>query len=239
MISYLDDFVGELIGELKRLNLYDNTIVIFTSDHGEMFGEHGMWFKRTFYEESAKIPMIISWPGTLSQRNVEDVASSIDLFPTMLDMVGYKEMQQLESRIDGKSFKGLLEGNNTGWKNEALLEYMGGGVINPMFMVRKDQWKYVYVHDHAPLLFDLQNDPHELDDLSKRPEFSQKMQELQQIAIGDIDVAKLKEEVIREQRNRVIVQNAQKYGEAYSWEYQPFFDASQQYVRGGNLPSFV
>lgn len=239
MITYLDEFVGQLIGELKRLNLYDNTIVMFTSDHGDMLGEHGMWFKRTFFDGSVKIPLMISWPGTLPHRLVEDVVSSIDLFPTMLDMIGYNEIPQLEERIDGYSLSGLLTGNSDGWKNEAVVEYLGGGVINPMLMVRKDQWKYVYVHEHTPLLFDLQNDPHEVNDLSKLPQYAEKMKELHQIAVGEIDVAALKENVIREQRERLIVHHAQTCGEPVSWDYQPMFDASQQYVRGGNLPSFI
>ncbi len=182
---------------------------------------------------------MISWPGNLSPRTVEEVVSSIDMLPTMLEVAGYNDMPQLEGRIDGHSLGRLLEGNGEGWKNEAVLEYLGGGVMNPMLMVRKDQWKYVYVHDHASLLFDLQNDPHELHDLSKQPEFSQTLQELHQGAFGDLDIAALKEEVIRDQRQRLIVQQAHAHGDPMNWDYQPFFDASKQYVRGGNSPSFV
>ena len=68
MISYIDTLVGQLIAELKHLGLFEDTLVVFTSDHGEMLGEHGMWYKRTYYEESLRVPLILSWPKTLKPQ---------------------------------------------------------------------------------------------------------------------------------------------------------------------------
>jgi choline-sulfatase len=239
MVSFLDDFIGEIFNQLKLLGLYENTIVIFTADHGEMLGEHGMWFKRTFFDESVKVPLIISWPGTWKHRQIEEVVSLVDLFPTIIEASGYDKPSEMQLQVDGETLVQLIKGNNKNWKNEAIVEYFGGGVINPMLMVRKDNLKYVYVHGCKPLLFDLKDDPHELHNLSGFTEQKDKMEELHRIAIGDIDIVKLKEEIIRGQKERAIVFRGSQCGEPLSWDYQPIFAASKQYVRGLNLPSFV
>ena len=87
--SYIDDCVGSILEELNSLGLKDNTVVIFTSDHGEMLGEHGMWFKRTFFEEAVKVPFLVSWPGSVAKNGVVGRTSSlIDLFATICELSG-------------------------------------------------------------------------------------------------------------------------------------------------------
>lgn len=238
MISLIDHYVGELIEELKRFDLYENTIIIFTSDHGEMLGEHGMWYKRTFYEESVKVPLIVSWSEVWSHREVEEIVSLVDLCPTIAELGGYEGAAELQNLIEGDSLYPLLDGSGKDWKNEVIMEYLGGGVRSPMLMIRKENMKYIFVLDQEPLLFDLDQDPHELNNLTGQKEWVQKQRELHKAAVGELDLSGLKEEIIRNQKDRLLIHRAQQIGDPVSWDYQPFFDASRQYVRGKNLPLF-
>ena len=85
MITYIDDKVGRIMDAMRATGLDDDTIVIFVSDHGEMLGERGMWYKQTFFEWSVRVPLIVSQPGTYAPRRVSELVSLVDLLPTMLD----------------------------------------------------------------------------------------------------------------------------------------------------------
>ena len=238
MISYVDTLVGQLIAELKHLGLYEDTVVVFSSDHGEMLGEHGMWYKRTFYEESLRVPLIVSWPKTLKPAVREELVSLVDLFPTMLDFAGSTEIERLRGGLDGETLLPLLEGEGKGWKNQILFEYLGGGVRTPMLGVRKDNWKYVHFHELPPLLFDLEKDPHELDNLAEIQEFAAKTEELRALAVGEMDVSAMRRQIVQGQKQRQLVHRAMHTGQYVPWDYQPEFDASKQYVREKNLPVY-
>ncbi len=203
-----------------------------------MLGEHGMWYKRTFYEESVKVPLIVSLSEVWSHREVEEIVSLVDLSPTIAELGGYEAAAELQNLIEGDSLCPLLDGSGKDWKNEAIMEYLGGGVRSPMLMIRKENMKYIFVLDQEPLLFDLDQDPHELNNLTGQKEWVQKQRELHKAAVGELDLSGLKEEIIRNQKDRLLIHRAQRIGDPLSWDYQPFFDASRQYVRGKNLPLF-
>jgi len=236
MISYVDTLVGQLIDELKRLGLYDDSIIVFTSDHGEMLGEHGMWYKRTFYEESLRVPLIISCPKRYRPAVRREIVSLVDLFPTILEFTGSSEAETDD--LDGSSLLPLLDGDGSEWNNRALFEYLGGGVRTPMLGIRKDNWKYVCFHELPSLLFDLETDPHELDNLAEKPDLADRVRELHSLAVGETDVADLRNRIVHSQKQRRRVQEAMHTGLYVPWDYQPQFDAAKQYVRGKNLPVF-
>jgi choline-sulfatase len=238
MISYVDALVGQLIAELKQLGLYEDTVIVFSSDHGEMLGEHGMWYKRTYYEESLRVPLIISWPKRFRPVVRQEVVSLVDLYPTILDMVGSAEIEAVRGGLDGETLLPLLEGEGKGWNNQVLFEYLGGGVRTPMLGVRKDNWKYVYFHELPPLLFDLEKDPHELDNLAAKQEFATKTEELHALAVGETDVSAMRKRIVKSQKQRQLVHRAMHTGQYVPWDYQPEFDASKQYVREKNLPVY-
>lgn len=238
MISYVDILVGQLIDELKRLGLYDDTIIVLTSDHGEMFGEHGMWYKRTFYEESLRVPLIISCPKRYRPAVRKEIVSLVDLFPTVLEFTGSSEAESPPGDLDGSSLLPLLDGDGSEWKNRVLFEYLGGGVRTPMLGVRKDNWKYVCFYELPPLFFDLEKSPHELDNLTKKQELTDRVQELHSLAVGETDVVDLRNRIVKSQKQRQRVQAAMHMGQYIPWDHQPQFDASKQYVRGKNLPVF-
>src|SRR3546814_20469126 len=112
MISYVDYLMGRLLAALHRAGLADDTIIVFTGDHGEMLGERGMWYKMTFYEWSARIPLIIHAPRLFGPRRVHRNVSLVDLLPTLLDLATDDHMPELIDPIDGNSLVPLIHGED-------------------------------------------------------------------------------------------------------------------------------
>lgn len=165
LIAEIDHWVGILLDKLDELNLTEKTLVIFTSDHGEMLGAHGMREKSTFYEESSHIPLIMRFPGEIEAgTTVDGYISLIDLFPTILD---YLQIPEHES--DGVSLRGLIEGTDTEHGRYVVTEWDFRGPVEPNYMVLKDGWKLMipYTKSSTVLnaLYDLNTDPHEINNL--------------------------------------------------------------------------
>jgi arylsulfatase A-like enzyme len=165
LVAEIDHWVGILLDKLDELNLTEKTLVIFTSDHGEMLGAHGMREKSTFYEESSHIPLIIRFPGEIEAgTTVDGYISLIDLFPTILD---YLEIPEHDS--DGVSLRGLIEGTDTEHGRYVVTEWDFRGPTEPNYMVLKDGWKLMipYTKSSTVLnaLYDLNTDPHEINNL--------------------------------------------------------------------------
>lgn len=228
MTSYFDSRVGQLVDELEKMGLRENTIVIVTSDHGDMVGEHGMWFKRTFYEWSARVPFIVSAPERYPQgRCVSEVSSLVDLFPTLLDMAGLPPAEN----IDGHSAARLLTGDDPDWKDEAVIDFTSAGAIHPWRAVRQGRYKYVSVHTADPLLFDLENDPDEWHNLAGKPEVADIEASLRQRVEEEWDGAAIEEDELLAQRERLFIRAALQQGTPIHWDAQPFYDASDQHTR--------
>lgn len=163
IITEIDDYVGEILDKLDTLGLADQTLIIFTSDHGEMLGAHGMREKNIFYEESAHIPLLIRFPGEVQPATtVDGYVSLVDLFPTILD---YLDVAETES--DGKSLRGLIEGSDTIHGQYVVTEWDRDNISN--YMVVKDGWKliipYTIKSSVINAMYDLNNDPHEMNNL--------------------------------------------------------------------------
>jgi choline-sulfatase len=238
MVSYLDRLVGDLLGDLERLELREDTVVVFTSDHGDMQGDHGMWFKRTFYEASAGVPLIVSWPGEFAPAHVAEAASLIDIGPTMVALSG-GDTARYESESDGRSLAGVLRGTERSRKDEAIVEYCGEGARSPMIMVRRGKMKYVCFHGFSSLLFDLENDPDELVDLAQDPAYAETVRELHAAAVRDLDLERLNTEVIRSQKARFLIQKSLQRGRRTAWDFQTHRDESRTYVRGENVAEYL
>jgi arylsulfatase A-like enzyme len=164
LVKEIDDRVGKILNKLDELGLTDNTLVIFTSDHGEMLGSHGMKGKFCFYEESSHVPMMIRFPGRIKPgTKVKAPVSNMDLFATILD---YLKMPLHPS--DGSSLRGLMEGT----ANEdtyVVTEWLSDLQGKPSHMVVKNGWKLMLPDPSAkklkPALYNLNDDPHELKNL--------------------------------------------------------------------------
>ena len=164
LVKEVDDWVGRILNKLDELGLTDNTLVVFTSDHGEMLGSHGLCGKFCFYEESSHVPMIIRFPGRIKAgTKVKSPVSNMDLFATILD---YMNMPTHPS--DGCSLRGLIEGTadkDTYVVTEWLSDLQG----KPSHMVLKGGWKLMLPDPSAKklkkTLYNLNDDPHELKNL--------------------------------------------------------------------------
>ena len=166
LVSVLDGLIGDILAALRNNDLADHTLIVYMSDHGEQVGEHGLWWKQTFYEESVLVPAIVSWPGGLpAGRRCREVVSSLDLNATMVEALGAPPLPG--SR--GRSLLDLLRGGRDAeWENEAFSEYCtDDGCLHRM--IRAGRWKLNYYHGQEPQLFDLEEDPGELDNRAADP----------------------------------------------------------------------
>jgi choline-sulfatase len=225
-VSYLDHKVGELMAELDRLGLTANTTVVFTSDHGEMLGEHGMWFKRTWFEPSVRVPLIVSDPtGRFDPGALDREVSLLDLAPTFCDLADLTTPNQMEGRS-------LLAPRHEGSEGAGILgEYLSEGVCQPMRYAVCDRLKYVYVHESAELLFDLDQDPDEMENQLNNPVYADRLNHLRALVHEDWDPAAQREEVLASQRRRraLHAENPDP-----GWDVQPDFDPTSQFVRRRN-----
>ena len=235
MVSYFDHKVGQLVDELEQLGLARNTVVVVTSDHGEMLGEHGMWFKRTFFEPSVGVPLVIA--GTEHIRcgqRVAEAVSLVDLFPTFVELSGRDDWREVESQVDGQSLCALLRGEERKRAQGAVSEYYSEGVCQPMRLAVIDRLKYVYVHKEEPLLFDLAQDPNEMNNCLADPSYVDRLEPLKHLVHDDWDPKEMRRRVLDSQRRRQLIHEAMAHGRDESWDVEPHIDASQQYVRHKN-----
>ncbi|HEC41571.1 MAG TPA: DUF229 domain-containing protein [Bacteroides sp.] len=183
MVKEVDDWVGKILDKLDELGLTDNTLVVFTSDHGEMLGAHGMYSKMVFYEESAHIPLLIRFPGRIEPgTTVDSYVSTVNLFATILD---YMDMP--EKKSDGFSLRGLINGTDEVNGKYVVTEWLSSLKSSPSHMVIKDGWKLMLpdssAKDVIKALYDLNTDPHEMNNLlgtnPDSPKHDEKVEELE------------------------------------------------------------
>ena len=234
-VSYFDEKVGGLLAELDQLGLAEDTAVIVLSDHGEMMGEHGMWFKRTFHEWSSHVPLIVRTPGAPAGQRVREAVSLVDVFPTLLDLAA---LPRPDTPIDGQSVAPAVQGGPC--HDHAMVEYYGEGVVQPMRALRRGKHKYVYVHEHEPLLFDVDSDPTEQHNLAGRPELAALEESLRADTLRDWDPDAMARRVMQSQQERLMIREALTKGTIgevgrsapdQTWHFQAHFDDSQRYVR--------
>ena len=205
LITYLDEKIGRLLDTLEATGQRENTVVVYISDHGDMNGEHGMWRKSNFYEASSRVPMQVVWPGRLPPgRRVGSVVSLVDLVATLVDIAGAPKVVPL----DGDSLLPLMKGEDEDWKDEAFSEYLAHGVRSPMAMLRRGPYKFNYSLGDRPELYNLIEDPKELVDLAGNPGHQHIVAELQERLLSFWDPVALEEEVLRSQKERLLIERA-------------------------------
>lgn len=160
LVTRMDIMIGEILEALRKNDLAENTLIIYSSDHGDQMGEHGLWMKRTFYEASVKVPAILSWPGALPEGvQCDHVLSSLDLNATMLEALDAPPLPNAR----GRSVLDLVRQPDTEWEDLAFSEYCTYEDCLHR-MIRRDEWKLNYYHGQEPQLFNLAEDPDELSD---------------------------------------------------------------------------
>ena len=194
LVTRLDALLGDIFGALERHGLLDDTLIIYTADHGEQIGEKGLWWKQTFYEDAVKVPAIVSWPARLPQGvHIDRVTSQLDLNATMLDAAG---APALPSSV-GRSLLPLISDPAfAGWHDIAFSEYCtepgdpahsDGDRIWQNRMVREGDWKLIYYRGMPSQLFNLADDPDEMNDLIDAPEHAGVAQRLTGLVLDDWD----------------------------------------------------
>ncbi len=227
-ISYIDDKLKDMVDALDTFGMRENTIVIFVSDHGEMIGEHGHVFKRTHYEWSVRVPLIVSVPGQEAKgERITKVVSLVDLFPTLLDMAGL----EIPAGLDGQSVLPLVHGQQEDWPDEMICENLGEGTWRPVRQIRRGRYMYVYVHGAPPLLYDLEADPGQWVNLAGRPELAEVEAELHHQVMDGRDPVETERRILQDQQSRFFLREALSQGRPAPWDFQPEFPASKQYVR--------
>jgi N-acetylglucosamine-6-sulfatase len=186
MLMAVDEGLGNMMKELEALNQLDNTIIVFTSDHGYWYGEHGLDEERRLaYEEAIRIPLLMRYPSKIKQgTRSEEMVMSIDLAPTLVEMAG----EPISEAFQGRSLLPIFENSVKDWRSSVLIEYYSDTVFERIRQmgykaVRNDRYKYIHYVDMegADELYDLQEDPYELKNQINNPDYSTKLTEMKHL----------------------------------------------------------
>ncbi|MDB5864465.1 MAG: Choline-sulfatase, partial [Betaproteobacteria bacterium] len=164
----LDHNVGRVLGALDEAGLSGSTRVLYGSDHGENLGARGLWGKWTMFEETAGIPLILAGPDVPAGRVMPEPVSLVDVFPTVLQCAGVAP-HRADSDLPGTSLLAAAQGKLP--KRTILSEYHAVASPSGSFMIRRGPFKYIHYCGYAPMLFDLEHDPYERNDLAALPEY--------------------------------------------------------------------
>jgi len=160
--TMVDSQIGRLLNRLDALGLTENTIVVFTSDHGDMMGSHGLQDKGFMYEEAHRIPLLIRKPGQTRGFRCDELVYNMDIMPTLLELID----EDLEDKLDALSLKPHLEGKTDRGRDALYLEFHGIRYLHTQRgLVTRDGYKYIFNPDDDDELYDLNTDPAEMDNL--------------------------------------------------------------------------
>lgn len=163
MVSFLDDNIGRMLRTLEATGLARDTVVVYTSDHGDNLGTRTFWGKSNMYEESAGVPLIMAGPGVPVGKRVTTPVSLVDAFPTILEIMG----ETPDPGLPGRSLLEIAEGIDP--DRTVFAEYHAVASMTGIFMVRFGRYKYVHYEGYRPQLYDLEADPFETTDLAGDP----------------------------------------------------------------------
>lgn len=235
-VSYVDDCVGKLLQTLKECKLDEDTIIVFSGDHGDMLGERNLWYKMSYFESSVRVPMLIHYPASFPARHISANVSTLDMLPTLADMTGVKLWADLP--MDGSSLYPYLT-NTPGGSDTVFAEYCGEGTVSPLMMIRRGRWKYITCPVDPPQLFNLNDDPQERINLAalapkhelSTPEVRETLAAFDAEAAAKWNFEQITKDVLLQQRSRRLVWAALLKGTFTSWDYNPQDDGRQKYIR--------
>ncbi len=231
-ISYLDARMGEIVEVLQRCDFESNTHIVLCSDHGDMLGERGLWYKMSFFDYASRVPLVICAPQRFSPGTVTVPVANHDVLPTLIELAGGNPApEQLACAIDGASLVSLAEGEIPKKPRPVYAEYCAEGSVAPMVMIRRQQYKFVYCAADPPQLFDLQDDPLELQNLATDKACAEVLASFTQEVQQHWDMGRFADEVKRSQACRQLVDRAHRQGKFTAWDYQPRQHASERFMR--------
>ena len=224
-ISYIDDKIGEVMAALESTG--QQAIILFVSDHGDMLGERGLWFKMSFFEGSARVPLMISAPQ-MQPGLVTDPVSTIDICPTLCDLAGV-DMSDVVPWTTGQSI--VPQGQGVERTEPVAMEYAAEASCAPMVSLRYGKWKYNRCILDPDQLFDLEADPHELTNLAEKPAHQGTRTQLRAKSEARWDLEQFDKDIRESQARRRVVYDALRQGGYFPWDHQPLQKASERYMR--------
>lgn len=223
-ISYVDDRIGEVLAALEATR--QEAVILFLSDHGDMLGERGLWFKMNFFEASARVPLMICAPG-LAPGLVTQAVSTLDVTPTLCALAGVS-LDEVAPWLDGVSLLPVAAGAVRG---AVPMEYAAEASEAPLVGLRRGRWKLVRCALDPDMLFDLEDDPQELVNLAADPAHAKVLEELRAEVAARWDLARFDADVRESQARRRVVYEALRNGAYFPWDFQPLQKASERYMR--------
>lgn len=247
LVDRMDAMIGQVLRGLEENGFAEDTLIVYTTDHGEQVGEHGLWWKQTMYEASARVPLLISWPGVVPEsQRCRRVVSALDLTATLLDAAGASALPDMA----GRSLLGLIgadegqlkdEGRRTNderspvfgrqlsssvlrpspdeWEDVAFSEFC---VEERWFhrMIRSGPWKLVHYHRHRPQLFNLEEDPDEIHDLAEDPQYAAVREDLTERVLDGWDAERIEAQWALKAEQATVLRawaRATRPAEQYRW----------------------
>ncbi len=224
MVEFDDRLIEQVLETLNQSGLRGNTLVVYTTDHGEMAGEHGLWWKMSFYEGSAGVPLIVSFPGHIREGAREETpASLIDLAPTLTDLAGTDEIPGMSGRSLVPQLIGEGSDPARGVFSEMFINSRiwpeVGASGGPARMLRRGEWKCSYYHGERPELFNLAEDPDEMQDRSGSPEAKEILDSMTAEVLAGWDPEELQADMDRCDAMRKVVNAAPRDPTVAAGEY--------------------
>lgn len=225
-ISYVDEKIGEILGALAAGRMEQDTVVVFLSDHGDMLGERGLWFKMNFFEGSARVPLMIAAPG-LPPGRVDTPVSTLDVLPTLAEIAGL-DLAGVAPWTDGVGLTAVAAGAPRG---PVPMEYAAEGSEAPLVALRDGPWKLVRCDLDPPILTNLADDPLERVNRAGDPAAAAALAAMSAAIDARWDLGRFDAEVRASQARRHVVYAALRNGAYYPWDFQPLQRASERYMR--------
>jgi choline-sulfatase len=232
-ISYVDAQFGAMLDALSATGLDRDTIIVVTSDHGDMLGERGLWYKMSFFEGACRVPLIVHAPDRFDPHRVKESVSHLDLLPTLVELAGNTSREIWPDPPDGHSLVPHLRNGTEGREphDAALGEYLAEGALAPVVMVRQGNLKFIHSAADPDQLYDLVADPYERVNLATCPHQADRVAAFRDAIAHRWNLPALHEAVLASQRRRRFHFDAVSRGRLASWDWQPHVDASRRYMR--------
>ena len=238
-ISYVDQEIKKVLDTLKETGLDENTVIVFTSDHGDMLGERGLWYKKSFFEDSVRVPLLISGPTIKAQRCSLPV-SLVDLAPTLVNIADYDgalrerpRSQKLIDQFEGCDLLGLIEGGSEDRPDDRVIyaENLAEGAMAPIVMVCSKRYKYIQSGCDPEQLFDLVADPLELTNQAETSNYQDVVVKMRSLTAKRWDLDELHKRVEQSQNKRLFVRSVLGPKASFDWDFAAEDQASDQCLR--------